>query len=189
MNEKEISPVVRELAGKINVTIDERGVGKGDETSYVDNLPEGLERHKAFEKLRKQVNKIVNDENLTTAVVDTVKEHSADIVRAKHGYDTDFFAAFALSLGESAQSYIAEHKDVNRVIGSVKELDRNKFNGTYDHTYNKQTFPTADKPATVEKAYGRVQVSFDQVGNRKTASQLISVRQELAQKAAQGLSD
>lgn len=191
---QEITPAVRELAEKIALVVDEKGVAKGSDTAYVDALSEGMVRHDAFAGFRKGLPKILNSdktaEEKEEEIITSLAKHSEDFVRAKHDFDNEFFAAFGLSLGNAAREFHTANPEVNRVTGSVKEVGRNKFTGVYDHEYIKR-IPSreAGKPMTEEKSFGRVHVSFDQVGNRKTAAQLLAVRQELADKATSGLAD
>lgn len=192
-NEVTVSDRVLAISNNLTFEVDDRGVAKGTDTGYVDSLAEGLSHHKAFDRFGKALPNIlksdVTDEEKKDKIIDKLMEYSEDIIRAKHAYDAEFIAAAGRSFGLASQDFIKKNPGVNRVVGSVQEVGRNKFNFTYDQEYDKRTPPRDGQPAKVEKAYGRLQVALDQVGSRKTAAQLIAVRKELAERAASGLSD
>lgn len=194
-NNPEISSRVRTLADAIAFQFpdESKAVATGDGEVYVNHLAEGLKEHGAYASFEKKLPSIlakdVPVEEKTGMVMDALYHKPEEVAKAIQEYDAEFFAAVSLALGETGQKYIAEHKDANRVVGTVKTIGRNKFSSVYDHVYTKTIPNGKGEDVTKEEAYGRVVVSHDVYGNRKSAEQMIAVRNHLAESARKSLAD
>lgn len=183
----EISKRVVTLAEAINFQVGENGVATGNAEAYVDNLSEGLREHGAFATLEKKVPGILasdkSNEDKADEIVEVAYKNAEETVRAVGAYNTEFFAATGLSLGEAAQAYIKEHKDVGRVTGKVKTVGRDVMTGVYDQTYSVTIQGQNGEPARSEERHGRVRVGHVVSATKPKAKGVADVYAEIAARA------
>ena len=191
----EISSRVRNLADAIGFQFadESKPVATGDNTAYLTQLPEALKEHEGFATFEKKLPGIlakdISAEEKAEAVKEVLYGNTDETIKAIHKYDAEFFAAVSLGLGEAGRKYASEHKDVVRITGSVGTVGRNKFTAVYDDKYTKNIPQGKGEPVQQEDAYGRVVVAHDVYGNRKSAEQMIAVRNHLEATARKSLAD